>query len=148
MNSWTPSGLAGRRARWHETLSKFDLEVEYIPGKSNIVADAMSRYAYPASKGMQDCSWHGSLEDKEEMQKILEEELAEERMVAVILPRQEKKCPFLLLGEPCTASVNVTTRAGTQLQPRWRVPKPKLVAPSMVTPSLPPPPLTSPSPSP
>ena len=28
----TPSGPAGRRARWHETLSKFDLEVRYIPG--------------------------------------------------------------------------------------------------------------------
>ena len=46
----TPSGPAGRRARWHETLSKFDLEVKYVPGKSNFVADAMSRYAYLASK--------------------------------------------------------------------------------------------------
>ena len=28
----TPSGPRGRRARWHETLSQFNLQVEYIPG--------------------------------------------------------------------------------------------------------------------
>ncbi len=44
----TPSGPRGRRARWHETLSQFILEVQYMPGKDNTVADAMSRYAYPA----------------------------------------------------------------------------------------------------
>ena len=60
----TPSGPTGRRARWHETLSKFDLEVKYVPGKSNLGADAMSRFAYPASKAMQDCSWHGSVQEK------------------------------------------------------------------------------------
>ena len=51
----TPSGPAGRRARWHQTLSKFDITVQYVPGKTHIVADAMSRYAYPASKAFQDC---------------------------------------------------------------------------------------------
>ena len=75
----TPSGPAGRRGRWHETLSKFKVEVTYIPGKENVAADAMSRYAYPAGSALQDCSWHGSAQDSEEMKKIIEEEEAEER---------------------------------------------------------------------
>ena len=40
----TPSGPASRRARWHETLAKFDLTVVYIPGKDNTVADCLSRW--------------------------------------------------------------------------------------------------------
>ena len=67
----TPSGPAGRRARWHETMSKFDIKVQYLPGKENLVADAMSRYAYPARKALQDCTWHGSVEDDEEMREIM-----------------------------------------------------------------------------
>ena len=70
----TPSGPAGRRARWHETLSKFDITVQYVPGKDHIVADAMSRYAYPASNALQDCPWHGSTEDAKRMKEIMEEE--------------------------------------------------------------------------
>ena len=46
----------------------------------------MSRYAYPASKALQDCSWYGSLEDKLEMDKIIKQELEEERMIGMILP--------------------------------------------------------------
>ena len=41
----TVSGLAGRRARWHEFLRLFDLHVAYLPGKYNTVADALSRWA-------------------------------------------------------------------------------------------------------
>ena len=80
----TPSGPRGRRARWHETLSQFNLEVQYLPGKDNIVADAMSRYAYPASSAREDVSFHGSADAKEEMRKIIEKELREGRMVGLI----------------------------------------------------------------
>ena len=65
----TPSGPAGRRARWHEVLSKFDLSVQYVPGKDNVVADAMSRFAYPACKTFQDVSTHGSEEARREAEK-------------------------------------------------------------------------------
>ena len=99
----TPSGPAGRRARWHETLSKFDLQVKYVPGKTHIVADAMSRYAYPASKAFQDCSWHGSLDDALAMKKIIQEEFEEEHMVALLLApsspsNSSKKRQFLIMG--------------------------------------------------
>ena len=71
----TPSGPAGRRARWHEVLSKFDLTVQYVPGKDNVVADAMSRFAYPACKTFQDVSTHGSEEARREAKKILKKNL-------------------------------------------------------------------------
>ena len=32
----TPSGPAPRRARWHETLAKFDLTFVYVPGKQQV----------------------------------------------------------------------------------------------------------------
>ena len=44
----TPSGPLGRRSRWHQLLSKYDLTVGYIPGKNNTIADILSRWAYPA----------------------------------------------------------------------------------------------------
>ena len=78
----TPSGPASRRARWHETLAKFDLTVVYIPGKDNTVADCLSRWAYPASKGMQDISAHGDEAETAEAKKIIEmERLMEEEDV-------------------------------------------------------------------
>ena len=39
----TPGGLIRRRGCWHEYLSKCDLQVTYIPGRYNTVADALSR---------------------------------------------------------------------------------------------------------
>ena len=59
----TPSGPTGRRARWHEVLSQFNLTIEYQPGHTNVPADCMSRYAYPASCERQDVCLHGSSKD-------------------------------------------------------------------------------------
>ena len=78
----TPSGPASRRARWHETLAKFDLTVVYVPGKDNTVADCLPRGAYPASKGMTDVSAHGDEAETAEAKKIIEmERLMEEEGV-------------------------------------------------------------------
>ena len=70
----TPSGPASRRARWHETLAKFDVTVVYVPGKDNTVADCLSRWAYPASKGMTDVSAHGDEAETAEAKRIIEME--------------------------------------------------------------------------
>ena len=59
----TLSGVSGRRARWHEKLSRFKITIVHVPGKDNVVGDALSRYAYPASQAFADVSWHGSVED-------------------------------------------------------------------------------------
>ena len=70
----TLSGPASRRARWHETFAKFDLTVVYVPGKDNTVADSLSRWAYPASKGMTDVSAHGDEAEATEAKRIIEME--------------------------------------------------------------------------
>ena len=75
----TPSGISGRRAGWHQKLSRFNLTVEYIKGRDNVVADAMSRYAYPASQSFADVSWPGSKLDLAEMEAILAQESKEEK---------------------------------------------------------------------
>jgi len=85
----TPSGPRGRRARWHECLSQFNLSVEYLKGEDNVVADAMSRYAYPASSAKEDVSFHGSAANREAVKELIAKEVAEGRMVGVVCLRQE-----------------------------------------------------------
>ena len=35
--------LSGRQTRWKDTIAQFDFDIEYIEGKSNVVADGLSR---------------------------------------------------------------------------------------------------------
>jgi hypothetical protein len=79
----TPSGPSGRRGRWHQILSQFDLEIQYIPASQNLVADCMSRWAYPATSSRQDVSWHGSLEAKKEVAEMIAREKNEGRTVCI-----------------------------------------------------------------
>jgi hypothetical protein len=38
-----PAGPTGRRARWHQRLSRYDITVAWIPWKENVAVDALSR---------------------------------------------------------------------------------------------------------
>ena len=66
----TPSGPLGRRSRWHEFFSRFNLSVEYLPGNTNAAADGLSRWAYPACQALKEVSKYGSAQDREEMKKM------------------------------------------------------------------------------
>ena len=70
----TASGPSGRKGRWHELLRKFDLSVTYMPGTQNSIADALSRWAYPASSAFQDISTHRCHKSNQEMHDIIAEE--------------------------------------------------------------------------
>jgi len=63
------SGPVGRRGRWHEFLSGFTLDVKYVPGPTNIVADSMSRWAYGAVDDPGDLTFDGGMEDMLQVQK-------------------------------------------------------------------------------
>ena len=65
---------APRRLRWHCKLNLFELEIVHVPGSSNGVPDALSRWAYPASKAWEERSKHGTLEDAQEMKQIIQAE--------------------------------------------------------------------------
>jgi hypothetical protein len=78
------AGPSGRRARWHSKLNNFNIEVVHIPGVNNEVGDAMSRWAYPASQGLLDVSWHVTQEDYDEMKTQQREER-----------ETELNCPFV-----------------------------------------------------
>jgi hypothetical protein len=41
----TQTNLSKRQMRWMETLQEYDCSIEYVQGKCNVVADALSRMA-------------------------------------------------------------------------------------------------------
>ena len=63
---------------WHDFLSKFDLNVTYIPGRYNTLADTLSRWAYPASEAYSEVSFHGTSKEKAE---VIEFDKAEQALI-------------------------------------------------------------------
>ena len=56
------TAAVGRRGRWHEFLSQFNISVVYTKGAEHRVSDPLSRWAYPASLEQGDESFHGTAE--------------------------------------------------------------------------------------
>ena len=68
------SAPMGRRARWHQFFSKFSLEIVYVPGPEQVLGDVMSRWAYPASTAVTDCTMHGSVADHQDWDDYVNDE--------------------------------------------------------------------------
>jgi len=84
LQSWHKEHVEGqgptwKRARWHMKMNKFNLEVVHVPGVENVVGDALSRWAYPASKAYEDTTWHGTKEDTRQAVEDIKREGEEER---------------------------------------------------------------------
>lgn len=77
-----PSGPTGRRARMHELLSRFRLNLVYRPGVLHQVPDALSRFAYPAGLAA-DVSIHGTAAAAEEV-KALERQADGDLTIAAV----------------------------------------------------------------
>ena len=131
LESWTtelvdtPSGPRGRRARWHETLSQFNLQVEYVPGPDNFIADALSRWAYPATGAREDVSFHGSAESCKEVKKMIELEKSEGRSVGVVVlgrppspVRPARRGVIMVIGAQSWSSIPVVSSILSKLSPR------------------------------
>jgi hypothetical protein len=117
----TPSGPRGRRARWHETFSQFDMSVKYVPGEENIIPDALSRlhWTYPADSAREDVTTHGSLVAREEVKAIEAEEKA-------LL----KRGIFCIIRKGAGSRVQaVETRGGAKSRPREVTDEPRGEAP-------------------
>jgi hypothetical protein len=109
-----PSGPVWRRARWHEWLSRFDIQVGYIAGKSNTIADILSRWAYRVNRAKQDVTVDGSEEDHELMQETIQKEENEERQNGFLLqvkpefpPPRKHPCRKVEILLTCTKCMGV-----------------------------------------
>ena len=77
----------------------------YIPGKDNVVADAMSRWAYPVSKSFQDVSMHGSASSKVETEREIQLERERECGPALPLPGEDRLACQALSFEDSTGGL-------------------------------------------
>ena len=114
MESWykedlcTLSGPLGLRGRWHEFLSLYHIEVVYEPRKDNIVADGLSRWAYPAD----DTNFHGS--DADQKGAMKQERELKEREVNFLAQRARDT-----QVQSDTGLLNAITAVGAVLTLQW-----------------------------
>ena len=60
-------------------FSRFNLKFEYLKGEDNLLPDALSRWAYPASQALEDLTKHGSVQDALYMRALIYEEEEDEK---------------------------------------------------------------------
>ena len=102
------SGPVGRRGRWHEFLSGFQLEVIYVRGAGHVVADALSRWAYGAVDDPGDLTFDGSMEDMLQVQKWEEEERKLDFAAASDLLASPIKMLTIDMPEVCCSRISAT----------------------------------------
>ena len=110
------AGPLGRRGRWHEFLSRYNIVVVYKPGVENTAADETSRWAYPARLA-DDTNPHGSdadlegvtqweASDREKEQQLIAANQYPRKILEVRAPKgrsspqdmqEQRECDYVLL---------------------------------------------------
>ena len=117
--------LSGRLARWVEAMSEFDYTIEHIPGKKNVVADAISRRADLQMDAVDSSETDESKEEEEleaarvaKIRKIMEERQAAKKAAEQVLPPDpnrpapDKNGSIRMPSQRCTADTKKGVQCG------------------------------------
>jgi len=86
----TQKNLSGRQARWMQLLEQYDFTVQHVPGKSNVVADALSRRPDLAVNTLV----ASTLEPHPLLDRVLAARASDDRYMAVLAKVQANQPPL------------------------------------------------------
>ena len=81
-----------RQQRWLELIKDYNLEVDYHPGKANVVADALSRKSHQVEEESLSLNHSEVLAHIALVSDLLEKIIIEQRQDASEIPYQEVNC--------------------------------------------------------
>ena len=87
----TQPTLSRRQARWAEFIAEFDFEIVYRPGKSNVVADALSRL------NVADCGTSSRVYHREDLFRGLEQAYKKEKETKRLIEGQDDRKDFQVI---------------------------------------------------
>jgi hypothetical protein len=82
--------LSFRQLRWNETLSRFDAQIQHIPGISNSAADALSRYPYVQSHDKLETNAISTIEFDRQICEDIRKSYVEDQLFGMVIKNPER----------------------------------------------------------
>ncbi|KAJ3486050.1 hypothetical protein NLI96_g4519 [Meripilus lineatus] len=124
----TQKHLSPRQHRWVDVLNEFDYDIQYIPGETNVLADALSRIYSDEPIGIQRAKseYVQDKEDNDDLPELaeIEEDEPVYTGVAAVIPEHTRKSSRL--GTKPRVEYDVL-HGNKQRKPRNKAPKPQEV---------------------